>query len=61
MKTFGAIMKVIAVLAAIAGLIYIVAAYGDKMVAWAKKLLSRKSAEFECDYDDDDLEDADFE
>ena len=61
MKTFGAILKVVAVLAAIAGLIYIVAAYGDKMVAWAKKFLSRKSAEFECDYDDDDLEDADFE
>lgn len=60
MKTFGAILKVVAALAAIAGIIYIVAAYGDKMVAWAKKFLSRKSAEFECDYEDE-LEEEDFE
>lgn len=39
MKVFVTILKILAVLAAIAGIVYIVAAYGDKMVAWAKKTL----------------------
>lgn len=37
MKTF---LKVLAALAAIAGAVYVVATYGDKIVAWAKKLLN---------------------
>ena len=41
MKTFGVIMKVVAALAAAAGVIYVVAAYGDKIVAWAKELLAK--------------------
>ena len=41
MKTFGNIMKVLAVLATIAGAIYVAATYGDKIVAWAKKLMNR--------------------
>ncbi len=39
MKVFSTIMKILAALAAVAGLIYVVATYGDKIVAWAKKLL----------------------
>ncbi len=39
MKTFGNIMKAILALAAIAGAVYVIATYGDKIVAWAKKLL----------------------
>ena len=39
MKTFTIIAKVVAALAAVAGIVYVVATYGDKIVAWAKKLL----------------------
>jgi hypothetical protein len=41
MKAFWTIVKILAVLAAIAGIIYVIAAYGDKMVAWAKKIINR--------------------
>ena len=41
MKAFGTVLKILAVLAAIAGIIYVVATYGDKMVAWARKLMNR--------------------
>ena len=36
MKT---VMKILTALAAVAGVIYIVATYGDKIVAWCKKTL----------------------
>ena len=36
MKT---VLKILAALAAIAGVIYVVATYGDKIVAWCKKVL----------------------
>ncbi len=39
MKTFGVIVKVMLALAAIAGVVYVLATYGDKIVAWAKQLL----------------------
>lgn len=39
MKTVNIIIKVVAALAAVAGVVYVVATYGDKIVAWAKKLL----------------------
>lgn len=42
MKAFGTVLKILAALAAIAGIIYVVATYGDKMVAWARNLLDRK-------------------
>lgn len=38
MKAFNTIVKILATLAAIAGAIYVIATYGDKIVAWAKKL-----------------------
>ena len=44
MNCFKTIMKILTALAAIAGVIYIIATYGDKIVAWAKKLLNC------CDY-----------
>lgn len=34
------IVKILTALATIAGAIYIIATYGDKIVAWAKKMLS---------------------
>ena len=41
MKPFETVMKVLAALAAVAGLIFVIAAYGDKIVAWAKKLMAK--------------------
>lgn len=38
MKAFNTILKILAALAAVAGAIYVVATYGDKIVAWAKKV-----------------------
>ena len=38
MKALNTILKIVAALAAVAGAIYVVATYGDKIVAWAKKL-----------------------
>ena len=41
MKVFSTIMKIVAALAAIAGVVYVIATYGDKIVAWAKGLLGK--------------------
>ena len=74
MKAFWTVVKILAVLAAIAGIIYVIAAYGDRMVAWAKRILNRKKKPIftystsygepvgEVDDVDDmeDTEDADF-
>ena len=38
MKT---VLKVLTALAAIAGTVYVIATYGDKIVAWAKKMLGK--------------------
>ena len=53
MKTVTIIIKVIAALAAIAGVVYVVATYGDKIVAWAKKLLGCCCDCCDCDCDCD--------
>lgn len=39
MKAVNTVMKVLAALAAVAGTVYLVATYGDKIVAWAKNIL----------------------
>ena len=46
MKT---VLKVLAALAAVAGAVYVIATYGDRIVAWAKKLLSACPCTCECD------------
>ena len=46
MKVFGKIMKIVAALAAVAGVVYVIATYGDKIVAWAKGLLGRLQCYF---------------
>ena len=67
MKIFAQVMKILAVLAAIAGVIYIVATYGDKIVACAKDLLERfrcKNEFIYCEGPDEEsvqAEEADFE
>lgn len=39
MKTFDFIWKLILALAALAGLIFVIVKYGDKIVAWCKRLV----------------------
>jgi len=67
MKTFGTIMKIVAALAVIAGIVYVVATYGDKIVAWARGLWSRYGwgcccgDDCCCDCDDVQADALDFE
>lgn len=62
MKTFNTIMKILAAVAAVAGVVYVVAAYGDRIVAWAKRTL-KIGDDYCCIYDEefDAAEEADFE
>lgn len=49
MKVWSTILKIVVALAAIAGAVYVVATYGDRMVAWAKKMLSSCNCCCGCD------------
>lgn len=40
MKALNTVLKVLTALAAVAGAIYVIATYGDRIVDWAKKLLA---------------------
>ena len=40
MKAIKTITKILVALAAVAGAVYVIATYGDKIVAWAKNLLN---------------------
>jgi len=53
MKVVGIILKIVAALAAVAGIVYVVATYGDKIVAWAKKMLGICDCDCQCDCEDD--------
>lgn len=53
--------KVLAVLAAIAAVVYVIATYGERIVAWARKLMSNICWEDCCDDDFEECcEDTDF-
>ena len=67
MKTFMLILKILAILLAVAGVIFVVATYGDKIVAWFKKILRKtkpiysNKRNFECDcFEEGEGSDADF-
>ena len=49
MKTANIIIKIVAALAAVAGVVFVIATYGDKIVAWAKKLLGCCPCDGECE------------
>lgn len=55
MKTMNVIVKVLAALAAIAGTVYVIATFGDKIVAWAKRILGC-GCECDCECEDCDCE-----
>ena len=40
MKALNTIIKILTALATVAGAVYIVATYGEQIVAWAKKMLA---------------------
>lgn len=44
-----AIVKILTALAAVAGIVYVIATFGDKIVAWAKKLLPTCEVEVEVE------------
>ncbi len=51
MKAVNTIVKLLTALAAVAGVIYVVATYGEQIVAWAKNILAKmpKCPICECD------------
>ena len=49
MKVFSNMLKILAALAAIAGVVYVVMTYGDKIVAWVKDLLGRLGCNCGCE------------
>lgn len=62
MKAVKIVLEIIAALAAVAGIVYVIATYGDKIVAWAKKLLNGKCCcQYDCDCDCDCDYDCDCE
>ena len=67
MKIASTIVKIVIALAAIAGIVFVVATYGSKIVAWAKKLLGKCQCcggECQCEEilgDAPAVTDADFE
>ena len=54
MKFIGAVLKILAALAAIAGIVYVIATYGDKIVCWAKNLLGLCDCDCECLIDEEE-------
>ena len=61
MKAFKTIAKIVVALAAVAGVVYVIATYGERIVAWARKLLNRAECDCccdcECDCEECDCED----
>ena len=57
MKTWETILKVLAALVAAAAIIFVIVTYGDKIVAWFKRLFSKKKVTL---YDEVDEEEGDL-
>lgn len=51
MKTVNKILSVLATIAAIIGIVYVIATYGDKIVAWANTLMDRFFDKRTCFFD----------
>ena len=65
MKAFKVIIKICVAVAAIAGIVYLAATYGDRIVAWAKRTIGSKfdccCCDDECECEEAFEEEADFE
>ena len=62
MKVVNTITKILIALAAVAGAVYVIATYGEKIVAWAKNLLNCCGGcccdcDCDCDCECDDFAD----
>ena len=55
MKAWKTVVKIAVAVSAVAGAVYLAATYGDRVVAWAKKLI-KGSCECECECEDCDCE-----
>ena len=51
MKVVNTITKILVALAAVAGAVYVIATYGEKIVAWAKNLLNCCGGCCDCECD----------
>lgn len=49
MKAFKTILKILAALAFVAGIVYVIATYGERIVAWVRQMLNRCCEFFGCD------------
>jgi len=47
MKVWKTIAKIVAALAVVAGVVYVIATYGERIVAWAKQMWARICAFFD--------------
>ena len=56
MKPVNTIIKILTALAAVAGAVYIVATYGEKIVEWAKKVWSAMPKCPSCDDEEIEVE-----
>ena len=50
MKNFALVAKILTAVAALVGVAYLIATYGEQIVAWAKKLMA--SCPCQCDAED---------
>ena len=41
MKTLGTVLKILAAVAAVAGVVFVIVKYGDKIVAWTKETFGK--------------------
>ena len=63
-KALKVTLSVLAAVATVAGIVYVVATYGDRIVKWAKGLLKRSEMviyDYEGNDDDVLVEDTEFE
>ena len=56
MKAMNTIIKILTALATVAGVVYIVATYGEQIVAWCKKTLEKLPKCPKCEEAEDDAE-----
>ena len=59
MKVLNIILKIVAVLAVIAGIVYVIITYGEKIVAWTKNLWFTCKEKFEgwfCKSSDEEVD-----
>lgn len=59
MKVFTTILKILAAIAVVAGLVYVFAAYGDKIAYWCKEAIAKIRSRIPCKRDE--VAETDFE